>query len=91
MSTRPETEFKLRATQPLTAADVERRLRELAADVLAEAPRRHVDEYLDDDDGSLAAAGIGQMDGYAAVLGDGGAEAVAAYVWQQAQAGWPRT
>ena len=40
---------------------------------------------------SVAAAGIGQMDGYAAVLGDGGAEAVAAYVWQQAQAGWPRT
>ncbi len=39
----------------------------------------------------VAAAGIGQMDGYAAVLGDGGAEAVAAYVWQQAQAGWPRT
>lgn len=40
---------------------------------------------------TVAAAGIGQMDGYAAVLGDGGAEAVAAYVWQQAQEGWPRT
>lgn len=59
MSIRPETEFKLRATQPLAAADVERRLRELAADVRADAPARHVDEYLDDDTGSLAAAGIG--------------------------------
>ena len=38
----------------------------------------------------VAAAGLGQMGGYAAVLGDGGPEAVAAYVWQQAQAGWPR-
>jgi len=38
----------------------------------------------------VAAAGIGQMGGYAASLGDGGPEAVAAYVWQQAQAGWPR-
>jgi len=38
----------------------------------------------------VAAAGIGQMGGYAGVLGDGGTEAVAAYVWQQAQAGWPR-
>ena len=38
----------------------------------------------------VAAAGIGQMGGYAAALGDGGPEAVAAYVWQQAQAGWPR-
>ena len=38
----------------------------------------------------VAAAGIGQMGGYALSLGDGGPEAVAAYVWQQAQAGWPR-
>ena len=38
----------------------------------------------------VAAAGLGQMGGYAAVLGDGGPEAVAGYVWQQAQAGWPR-
>ena len=38
----------------------------------------------------VATAGIGQMGGYAASLGDGGPEAVAAYVWQQAQAGWPR-
>jgi cytochrome c6 len=39
---------------------------------------------------SIAAAGVGQMGGYAAVLGDGGPEAVAGWVWQQAQAGWPR-
>ncbi|MBM5804011.1 MAG: cytochrome C6 [Cyanobacteria bacterium K_DeepCast_35m_m2_155] len=39
----------------------------------------------------VAAAGIGQMSGYGAVLGEGGAEAVAAYVWAQAQAGWPRS
>jgi cytochrome c6 len=38
----------------------------------------------------VAAAGIGQMGGYADALGDGGPEAVADYVWQQAQAGWPR-
>ena len=38
----------------------------------------------------VAAAGVGQMSGYASALGDGGPEAVAAYVWQQAQAGWPR-
>lgn len=37
----------------------------------------------------VAAAGIGQMGGYATSLGEGGPEAVAAYVWQQAQAGWP--
>ena len=36
----------------------------------------------------IAAAGIGQMGGYAAVLGEGGAEAVGAWVWQQAQNAW---
>ena len=39
---------------------------------------------------TIAAQGRGQMSGYAAVLGDGGAEVVAAYVWAQAQAGWPK-
>ncbi len=39
---------------------------------------------------TIAAAGIGQMGGYGEALGDGGAEAVAAWVWQQAQEGWPR-
>ncbi len=39
---------------------------------------------------TIAAAGIGRMDGYAAALGDGGPDLVASWVWQQAQAGWPR-
>lgn len=39
---------------------------------------------------TIAAEGIGRMDGYATVLGDGGPELVASWVWQQAQAGWPR-
>lgn len=39
---------------------------------------------------AIAAAGVGQMGGYGAVLGEEGVEAVAAWVWQQAQAGWPR-
>lgn len=38
----------------------------------------------------VAAAGIGQMSGYGTVLGEGGSERVAAWVWSQAQAGWPR-
>lgn len=40
---------------------------------------------------AIAANGIGQMDGYADPLGEGGPEAVAAWVWNQAQAGWPRS
>ncbi len=39
---------------------------------------------------AIAAAGVGQMGGYGAVLGEPGVEQVAAYVWQQAQAGWPK-
>ena len=39
---------------------------------------------------AIAAGGIGQMGGYGPVLGEGGAEAVAVWVWQQAEAGWPR-
>lgn len=39
---------------------------------------------------AIAAGGIGQMGGYGSVLGEEGPEAVAAYVWQQALAGWPR-
>ena len=37
----------------------------------------------------IAASGIGQMGGYGAALGEGGAEAVAGWVWRQAQEGWP--
>lgn len=39
---------------------------------------------------TIAAAGVGQMGGYAEVLGEGGAEAIGTWVWQQAQAGWKR-
>jgi len=39
---------------------------------------------------AITAAGVGQMSGYGAVLGEAGTQAVAAWVWQQAQAGWPR-
>jgi cytochrome c6 len=39
---------------------------------------------------AIAASGVGQMSGYAGVLGDDGVAAVAAWVWQQAQADWPR-
>lgn len=39
---------------------------------------------------AIAAAGIGQMSGYGTVLGDDGVAAVAAWVWQQAEAGWPK-
>ncbi len=39
---------------------------------------------------AIAAEGLGQMSGYGAVLGDQGSQDVAAWVWQQALAGWPR-
>ena len=39
---------------------------------------------------AIATAGLGQMSGYGAVLGEPGAEAVATYVWQQAQLDWPK-
>jgi cytochrome c6 len=38
----------------------------------------------------IAAAGIGQMGGYGAVLGEAGVAEVAEWVWQQAQLGWPK-
>ncbi|WP_043369224.1 c-type cytochrome [Cyanobium sp. PCC 7001] len=40
---------------------------------------------------AIAAAGVGQMGGYGDVLGDDGVVAVARWVWEQAQAGWPRS
>ncbi|WP_225867607.1 c-type cytochrome [Cyanobium sp. NIES-981] len=40
---------------------------------------------------AIAAAGIGQMGGYGDVLGEEGVRAVARWVWDQAQADWPRT
>jgi cytochrome c6 len=39
---------------------------------------------------TIAAYGVGQMGGYGPSLGESGVEQVAAYVWQQAQAGWPK-
>ena len=39
---------------------------------------------------AIAAGGVGQMSGYGGVLGEDGVAAVAAWVWQQAQADWPR-
>jgi cytochrome c6 len=39
---------------------------------------------------AIAAAGVGQMGGYAQALGEGGPEAVASWVWRQALDGWPR-
>jgi cytochrome c6 len=39
---------------------------------------------------AIAAEGRGQMSGYAAVLGEQGSQEVAAWVWQQALANWPR-
>ena len=39
----------------------------------------------------IAAAGIGQMSGYGAVLGEEGAAVVGEWVWLQARAGWPRS
>lgn len=38
----------------------------------------------------VAAAGVGQMSGYGAVLGEEGSRRVAGWVWLQARAGWPR-
>lgn len=38
----------------------------------------------------IAADGKGQMSGYGKVLGEGGADAVGAWVWKQAELGWPR-
>jgi cytochrome c6 len=39
---------------------------------------------------AIATAGLGQMSGYGDVLGGQGAQAVADYVWQQAQVDWPK-
>jgi cytochrome c6 len=39
---------------------------------------------------AIATAGRGQMSGYGSVLGDDGSRDVAAWVWQQALADWPK-
>ncbi|MCS5705840.1 MAG: c-type cytochrome [Cyanobacteriota bacterium] len=43
-----------------------------------------------EDIAAIAAGGIGQMSGYAEALGEGGPAAVGLWVWQQAEAGWPK-
>lgn len=43
-----------------------------------------------EDIAAIAAGGIGQMGGYGDVLGEGGPQAVGLWVWQQAEAGWPK-
>jgi mono/diheme cytochrome c family protein len=40
---------------------------------------------------AVVAGGVGQMAGYGDALGDAGVETVAAWVWQQALEGWPRS
>jgi CHAD domain-containing protein len=54
-----ETEFKLRATRPTDVALVDAALRELGVAVRTATSGSHVDHYLDDAGGSLAANGIG--------------------------------
>lgn len=54
-----ETEFKLRARQPLEVAAIDAALREFGAGCRRAESRRHTDVYLDDARGSLAQAGIG--------------------------------
>ncbi len=59
MTDTTETEFKLRAIRPLEVALVDAALRELGVPCRASASGTHTDTYLDDDRGTLAAAGIG--------------------------------
>lgn len=40
---------------------------------------------------AIASGGIGQMSGYEELLGEGGAQVVADWVWDQALAGWPQS
>jgi len=59
MSHHTESEFKLRATQPIETAAVDALLRELGATCRTSSARHHTDTYLDDDRGSLLRAGVG--------------------------------
>lgn len=54
-----ETEFKLRATAPLGAAAIEAAALAAGCHSTSADSSRHLDAYLDDDRGSLAAAGFG--------------------------------
>ena len=65
--------------------NVIRRGRTLRLDAL-----RHADPASPEAIARVAAEGRGQMAGYGAVLGPGGADRVGAWVWRQAEEGWPR-
>lgn len=54
-----ETGFKLRATSPIEVAAVDAALRELGAPCRTGQTDTHTDTWLDDQEGTLAAAGIG--------------------------------
>ncbi|MBL9078128.1 MAG: CHAD domain-containing protein [Planctomycetes bacterium] len=54
-----ETEFKLRAAPAVEVAAVDAAVREAGASLREASTQHHVDVYLDDDRGALAAAGIG--------------------------------
>lgn len=54
-----ESEFKLRAQQPIETATIDAALRELDVLCRSQSERRHTDTYLDDNRGSLLRAGIG--------------------------------
>lgn len=59
MADHVETEFKLRAREPLEVAAIDAALREFGAGCRRIESRRHTDVYLDDARGSLARVGVG--------------------------------
>lgn len=59
MSHHTESEFKLRAQQPIETATIDALLRELGTTCRSSSARHHTDTYLDCDRGSLLRAGVG--------------------------------
>lgn len=59
MAHNTESEFKLRATQPIEVATIDATLLELGQKCRLADVRRHTDTYLDDERGSLLRQGIG--------------------------------
>ena len=59
MSHHTESEFKLRAQQPIEIATIDATLSELGQNCRLADSRRHTDTYLDDEHGSLLRQGIG--------------------------------
>lgn len=94
MTTHAETEIKLLAAAPIDAALVAQRLRDAGVAADAEPTRRIVDAYLDDDEGSLAQAGVGlrlRRTGDSATLGSkrGAAGADGLFAREECEAPWP--